>query len=208
MASPADPRGITCRADLLTTVGPAGRGGRVRSHDREYAEFVRARGTALLRTASLLTANPAQAEDLLQTALTKTYLAWTRLRDPAAAEAYTRRVLANASISWWRQKKNRLEQPTERLPDVGMEHPASALAERAAMMDALRQLSPQQRAVLVLRFYEDQSEAQIAAALGVSTGSVKSHASRGLARLRVLLGEDPEAADPGDVPMSRSEEPA
>lgn len=161
----------------------------MRSHDAEYADFVRARGTALLRTAHLLASNPAQAEDLLQISLTKTYLAWPRLRDPGAAEAYTRRVLANASISWWRQKLNRLERPVDVLPDHGVEHPASDLAERAAMMDALRRLSPQQRAVLVLRYYEDQSEAQIAATLGVSTGSVKSHASRGLARLRVLLGE-------------------
>lgn len=179
----------------------------MRSHDSEYAEFVRARGTALLRTAHLLTTNPAHAEDLLQISLTKTYLAWTRLRDPAAAEAYTRRVLANASISWWRQKKNRLEQPTERLPDAGVEHPASLLAEREAMMGALRQLSPQQRAVLVLRFYEDQSEAQIATTLGLSTGSVKSHASRGLARLRVLLGESSDLGDNDDAATSRSEEP-
>jgi RNA polymerase sigma-70 factor (ECF subfamily) len=179
----------------------------VRSHDSEYADFVRARGTALLRTAHLLTTNPAQAEDLLQVSLTKTYLAWTRLRDPAAAEAYTRRVLANASISWWRQKRNRLEQPTEVLPDAGVEHPASALAERDAMMGALRQLSPQQRAVLVLRFYEDQSEAQIAATLGLSAGTVKSHASRGLARLRVLLGESNELDQNDDVASTVSEEP-
>ncbi len=161
----------------------------MRSHDTEYADFVRARGTALLRTAHLLASSPAQAEDLLQISLTKTYLAWTRLRDPAAAEAYTRRVLANASISWWRQKLNRLERPTDVLPERGVEHPDTHVVERAAMMDALRQLPPQQRAVLVLRYYEDQSEAQIAATLGLSAGSVKSHASRGLARLRVLLGE-------------------
>lgn len=180
----------------------------MRSHDVEYAEFVRARGTALLRTAHLLTSNPSQAEDLLQISLTKTYLAWPRLRDPAAAEAYTRRVLANASISWWRQKKNRLELATETLPDKGVEHPSQALAERDAMMAALRQLSPQQRAVLVLRFYEDQSEAQIAAMLGLSAGSVKSHASRGLARLRVLLGESRDLGENGDVATSRTEEPA
>ena len=161
----------------------------MRSHDSEYADFVRARGTALLRTAHLMASGPSQAEDLLQVSLTKTYLAWHRLRDPSAAEAYTRRVLANASISWWRQKPNRLERPAEVLPEVGVEHPAADLAERAAMMDALRRLSPQQRAVLVLRYYEDLSEAQIAATLGLSTGSVKSHASRGLAKLRILLGD-------------------
>lgn len=175
-------------------------------HDAEYADFVRARGTALLRTAHLLTTNRALAEDLLQTSLTKTYLAWPRLRDPAAAEAYTRRVLANSSVSWWRQKRNRLELPSETLPDAGVDHPAAVLAERAAMMDALRQLSPQQRAVLVLRFYEDQSEAEIAATLGLSTGTVKSHASRGLARLRLLLGESDHVAA-GDVPTTTSEEP-
>lgn len=173
----------------------------MRSHDAAYADFVRARGTALLRTAHLLASNPAHAEDLLQISLTKTYLAWTRLRDPAAAEAYTRRVLANASISWWRQKLNRLERAAEMLPEPGVEHPAGQLAERGAMMDALRRLSPQQRAVLVLRYYEDQSEAEIAATLGLSTGSVKSHASRGLARLRVLLG------DGGDLSTTTTQEP-
>ena len=179
----------------------------MRSHDSEYAEFVRARGTALLRTAHLLTANPAHAEDLLQISLTKTYLSWNRLRDPAAAEAYTRRVLANAAISWWRQKRNRLEQPTEFLPDPGVEHPAAALAEREVLISALRTLSPQQRAVLVLRYYEDQSEAQIAATLGLSAGSVKSHASRGLAKLKLLLGDasDPNSSEPA---TTAAEEPA
>jgi RNA polymerase sigma-70 factor (sigma-E family) len=179
----------------------------VASYDSEYAEFVRARGTSLLRTAHLLAGNRAQAEDLLQISLTKTYLAWGRLRDPAAAEAYTRRVLANASISWWRQKRNRLERPTETLPDAGIEHPAAELAERQAIMQALRQLSRQQRAVLVLRYYEDLSEAQIAAALGLSAGSVKRHASRGLARLRILLGEA-DGRDDGSIATDRSEEPA
>lgn len=161
----------------------------MRSHDVEYADFVRARGTALLRTAHLLASNPSHADDLLQIALTKTYLAWTRLRDPALAEAYTRRVMANAAISWWRQKKNRLELPHEVLPEMGVEHAAQRIADRDAIVGALRQLSPQQRAVIVLRYYEDQSEAQIAEALGLSAGSVKSHASRGMARLRALLGE-------------------
>lgn len=174
----------------------------MRSHDVEYADFVRARGTALLRTAHLLASNPSHAEDLLQISLTKTYLAWTRLRDPALAEAYTRRVMANASMSWWRQKKNRLEQPTETLPERGVDHQAETIAERDAIVSALRQLPRQQRAVIVLRFYEDQSEAQIADALGISTGSVKSHAARGVARLRALLG------DTDDVTTSVPEEQA
>lgn len=176
------------------------RGSTMRSYDAEYSEFVRARGTALLRTAHLLTSNPTHAEDLMQISLTKTYLAWGRLRDPGAAEAYTRRVLATTSISWWRRKTNRLEQPAEILPDAGQEHPAGQLAERDAMIDALGQLSPQQRAVLVLRFYEDLTEAQIAQTLGLSAGTVKSHASRGLARLRVLLDET------GDVTTTHAQE--
>jgi RNA polymerase sigma-70 factor (sigma-E family) len=160
----------------------------VRAHDGEYAEFVGARGTALLRTAHLLARGPADAEDLLQTALVKTYLSWHRLRDVAAAEAYTRRVLVNTSISWWRLRRNRDEQPAAYLPDQHVEHPAAELGERAEMIAALRRISPQQRAVLVLRFYEDLSEAQIADTLGLSRGTVKAHTSRGLARLRELLG--------------------
>ena len=101
----------------------------MRSHDSEYAEFVAARATALLRTAHLLSTNPAQAEDLLQTALTKTYLAWPRLRDPGAAEAYTRRALVTSSISWWRRKANQVEQPSDVLPERRVEHPAAELAE-------------------------------------------------------------------------------
>jgi RNA polymerase sigma-70 factor (sigma-E family) len=164
----------------------------VRAHDGEYAEFVSARGTALLRTAHLLARGPADAEDLLQTALVKTYLSWPKLRDVAAAEAYTRRVLVNTSVSWWRLRRNRDEQPAAFLPDQHVAHPAAALGERAVMIAALWQLSPQQRAVLVLRFYEDQSEAQIAETLGLAPGTVKSHSSRGLARLRELLGDHDE----------------
>ncbi|HET7357886.1 MAG TPA: SigE family RNA polymerase sigma factor [Nocardioidaceae bacterium] len=163
----------------------------MRAHDGEYAEFVVARGTALLRTAHLLARGPADAEDLLQTALVKTYLSWPRLRDVTAAEAYTRRILVNTSISWWRLRRN-AERPTSYLPDQHVPHPAAEIGERAEMIAALRQLSPQQRAVLVLRFYEDQSEAQIAETLGMAPGTVKSHASRGLARLRELLGDRDE----------------
>lgn len=164
----------------------------MRAHDREYAEFVGARGTALLRTAHLLARTPSEAEDLLQTALVKTYLSWHRLRDTTAAEAYTRRALVNTSISWWRLLRNRAERPAPYLPDRRVEHPAAEIGERAEMIAALRNLSPQQRAVLVLRFYEDQSEAQIADTLGLSRGTVKAHTFRGLAKLRELLGEGRE----------------
>lgn len=164
----------------------------MRAYDGEYVEFVGARGTALLRTAHLVARGPADAEDLLQTALVKTYMSWPKLRDVAAAEAYTRRILVNTSISWWRLRRNRDEWPAAYLPDRHVPHPAAEIGERAEMIAALRQLSPQQRAVLVLRFYEDQSEAQIAETLGMAAGTVKSHAARGLTRLRELLGDRDE----------------
>lgn len=167
----------------------------MRSHDADYTAFVEVRGTALLRTARLLSSQPSQAEDLLQTALTKTYLAWPRLRDPGAAEAYTRRVLVTSTISWWRRRFNRMEHATDVVPDLGVAARDDEVAERDELMAALRRLSPQQRAVLVLRYYEDQSELEIASCLGIATGSVKAHASRGLARLRQILGEDADLAD-------------
>jgi RNA polymerase sigma-70 factor (sigma-E family) len=163
------------------------KGGTVRE-DQELAfrSFVAGRSHALQRTAYLLAGDRHLAEDLLQTALTKTYLAWPRIKDPNAVEAYTRRVLVTTSTSWWR-RKSAAEHPTEDVPEASIADSASDYGERDAMWRELRRLPARQRAVMVLRYYEDRSEAEIADLLGCSTGTVKAHASRAMAALKVRL---------------------
>jgi RNA polymerase sigma-70 factor (ECF subfamily) len=149
-----------------------------RNADAEFREFVAARSTALLRTAYLLSGGDwALAEDLLQTTLTKTYLAWGRIRNREAPESYVRRTLATTATSWWRRRWHG-ERPTAMLPEIGRPDPGAEFDERDALSRLVLALPVRQRAVLVLRFYEDLSEADIARTLGLSTGTVKSHASR------------------------------
>lgn len=161
-----------------------------RPTDGEFTEFAHASWASLYRTAYLLLGDPADAEDLVQTALAKTYAAWPQVRDVDAAPGYARTVLVNTASSWFRRRSWRNERPTESLPDrahpAGYEHDPS---DRPALMSALAVLPPRQRAVIVLRFYEDLSVAQAAAALGCSEGTVKSQTSDALARLRTLLGD-------------------
>jgi RNA polymerase sigma-70 factor (sigma-E family) len=157
--------------------------------EEEFREFVAARSSALLRTAYLLAGDWATAEDLLQTALTKTYLAWKRLGGIDAIEPYTRRVLINTSTSWWRRRWHG-ERPTEVLPErQGPDQHEEAL-ERDLLWRHVRALPTRQRAVLVLRFYEDLSEAQTADLLDISPGTVKSQTSRALSTLRKRLGAE------------------
>jgi len=154
--------------------------------EEEFREFVAARSSALLRTAYLLAGDWATAEDLLQTALTKTYLAWKRLGGIEAVEPYTRRVLVNTATSWWRRRWHG-ERPTEMLPErAGPDQHAQAL-ERDVLWRHVRALPPRQRAVLVLRFYEDLTEARTADLLDISPGTVKSQTARALATLRKRL---------------------
>jgi RNA polymerase sigma-70 factor (sigma-E family) len=157
--------------------------------DREFREFVSARSAALLRTAYLLAGDWATAEDLLQITLTKTYLAWRRLGGIDAVEPYARRVLVNTSTSWWRRRWHG-ERPTEVLPDRPAPDRLDEHLERDALWRHVKQLPPGQRAVLVLRFYEDQSEADTARLLGVSVGTVKSQCARALATLRTRLADE------------------
>jgi len=156
-----------------------------------FASYVRARQPVLLRTARSLTANPSDAEDLLQTALTKTYVAWERIEDHRALDGYVRRALLNTRTSQWRKRKvdefvcEELPEP-EPLP-AGAD-PAEHQALHDAMWRAIQKLPARQRAMVVLRYYEDLSEVQTAEVLGVSVGTVKSAVSRALGKLR----EDPE----------------
>ncbi|WP_432092201.1 SigE family RNA polymerase sigma factor [Streptomyces sp. bgisy100] len=155
-----------------------------------FSSYVRARGPVLLRTARSLTANPCDAEDLLQTALTKTYLAWERIEDHRALDGYVRRALVNTRTSQWRKRKVD-EFACDDLPEretVPAPDPAEHQVLRDAMWRAILRLPDRQRAMVVLRYYEDLSEAQTAELLGVSVGTVKSAVSRALSKLR----DDPE----------------
>lgn len=156
--------------------------------DERFREFVAARSTALLRTAYLLTGDWAHAEDLLQTALTKTYLAWRRLGTIEAVEPYARRVLVTTATSWWRRRWHG-EKPTGTLPEVSGPDGADERAERDLLWRFVCGLPTRQRAVLVLRFYEDQTEAETARLLDISVGTVKSQCARALTSLRRRLAE-------------------
>ncbi|GAA1258567.1 hypothetical protein GCM10009677_06660 [Sphaerisporangium rubeum] len=151
--------------------------------DEEFREYVVARGPALLRAAHRLTGQPADAEDLLQAALARTYLAWERINDPAALDGYVRRAMVNINISWWRRRKLE-EYPAEHLPDTPAREVPSPGEIHELLEEALARLPVRQRTAIVLRYYEDMSEPEIAQALGVSVGTVKSTVSRGMAKLR------------------------
>jgi RNA polymerase sigma-70 factor (sigma-E family) len=146
-----------------------------------FDEFVGGRSQALLRTAYLLTGDHALAEDLLQTALTKCWFAWGRIDGPP--EPYVRRAIATTYATWWRRKW-RAERPTGSLPERATAAGTGTVDDRDALWRALGALPRRQRAVVVLRYYEDLSEAETATALGVSVGTVKSQAAKALATLR------------------------
>jgi RNA polymerase sigma-70 factor (sigma-E family) len=155
--------------------------------DEEFTEFVHAAWPGLYRTAYLMLGDHQLAEDLTQAALAKTYASWRKVKDRAAAPAYARVVLANTASSWFRKRSWRNERPTETLPDRGVEHDPST---RTAVVDALATLAPGQRTVVVLRYYDDLSVREVAHALGISEGTVKSQTHAALARLREVLGDD------------------
>jgi RNA polymerase sigma-70 factor (sigma-E family) len=159
--------------------------------EAEFDDFVVARSSALLRTAYLLTGDLDRAEDLLQTALAKAWFAWRRIEwEP---EAYVRRIMATTSASWWRRRWTG-ESPRSELPETRTNERAESevVDERNDLWLALRRLPPRQRAVVVLRYLEDRSEAETAQLLDCSPGTVKSQAAKALAKLRV----DPALSPP------------
>ena len=121
----------------------------------EFAEFVAARSGALHRAAYLMVSDRALAQDLVQEALTKTYVAWPRLRDTGNAEAYTRKAITTTAITWYRRKAWSSERVTETLPDHGAADHADGVARSTALVAALRSLPVRQRVAVVLRYYED-----------------------------------------------------
>jgi len=155
--------------------------------EREFRDFVAARSVALQRTAYLLTGDWALAEDLVQTALLKTYLAWQRVGGIAAVEPYARKVMVNTATSWWRRRW-RGERPTAEMPERPHPDGAEQWLERDRVWQLVKTLPAGQRAVLVLRFYEDLTEVETARLLGVSVGTVKRQTSRAFGSLRKRLG--------------------
>jgi RNA polymerase sigma-70 factor (sigma-E family) len=151
--------------------------------DEEFGRFVAARCVSLCRTAYLLTGDWQAGEDLVQEALTRTYLRRRRLHSPAALEPYARKVLVTLYLTS-RRRLWRSELPFARVPDRAVSSGMDDVVARNGLWPALMALSAQQRAVLVLRYFEDLTEAEIAQVLGCSPGAVKTHASRGLERLR------------------------
>ena len=158
--------------------------------ERQFGDFVAARSLALRRFAYLLCGDWHQAEDAVQNALTKLYLRWERLDNPLLAEPYLRRILVTTLIDESRRGWFRRETVWQQPPDEELAaDPANASADRLAVLAALTQIPARQRAVLVLRFWEDQSVEQVAAILGCAPGTVKSQTAHGLAKLRGILGD-------------------
>ena len=154
--------------------------------DTAYCRFVEQCSPRLLRTAYLLTGDHHHAEDLLQTAFMIVYTRWDQLRDPQAAEAYVQRTLVTTHANWWRRRSWH-ERPIAVVPDQVATIDAPGHDDE--LWAALQSLPRQQRAVVVLRFYEDKSVEETAELLGVSTGTVKSHTSRALACLRLRVSQ-------------------
>ncbi len=153
----------------------------------DFDEFVAARSSGLLRTAYLLTHDHALAEDLLQTSLTKAWFAWGRIS--GSPEAYVRKVLFHTYATWWRRRWNG-EQATEVLPEPAHREGrdgdrTDATGAGVDLWTAMERLPRRQRAVVVLRYFEDLTEAQTAEVLGCTVGTVKSQCSRALAKLRI-----------------------
>jgi RNA polymerase sigma-70 factor (sigma-E family) len=151
-----------------------------------YEEYVAARWTALYRTAYLLAGNHADAEDLVQTALVKAYLSWSKVTTASVPDAYVRRILTNAFLSGRRPLRVSRERLVDQPPEVDVA--AAENHDRLVLWPHVSALPPRQRAVVVLRYYEDLSEQQIAETLGCSPGTVKSTASAALRTLRTRLG--------------------
>lgn len=158
--------------------------------DTSFEEFVVGSSARLFTMARLLTGgHRAEAEDLLQGAFERAYRRWGRISRRADPERYVRQILVNASVDRWRRLRRHPEAPLVVTgPDPGTADLAAAVADRDLLLRGLTALPPRQRAVLVLRYFEDFSEAQTATMLGCSVGTVKSQTARGLARLRDSTG--------------------
>jgi RNA polymerase sigma-70 factor (sigma-E family) len=163
----------------------------------DFESYAAVRRAHLRRTAYLLTGDWDRAEDVVQDTLTKLFVHWRRASRADDLDAYVRRMLVNAFLSE-RRRPWRRERSTDELPDTSYADPSGGSDDRDELRRALVSLGPSQRAVIVLRYWDDLSVEQTADALGCSTGNVKSQSARGLAHLRAVLGRsdepDPEVA--------------
>lgn len=162
--------------------------------DEEFERFVRARWHELFRYALALTGRYSDAEDLVQEALVKTGAAWSRIRRRDDPEGYVRRTMTRTHISSWRRARR--EWLRREVPERARVEPGHVRVDAdVGLWRAVVELPPRQRAVLVLRYYQGLSEAEIAATLGVSQGTVKSQAARALAKLRAVVARPDEPVD-------------
>lgn len=153
--------------------------------EREFLEYVAGRQASLFKLAMLLTGHRQQAEDLLQSTLARVAQHWKRVSRAEHLDAYVRRVLYHEQVAWWRRRGGKLEEPTSHPPDRAAPGDlADGAVLRLRVADALRALPVRQRTALVLRFYEDLPESEIAAVMGCTVGTVRTHTARALARLR------------------------
>ena len=166
--------------------------------DADFDQFMNATWASLFRTAYLLTGDYQLAEDVVQSAFAKVFLSWSKISTMAQPVSYTRKIVTNEAMSWWRRRSSS-EVPTQELPverHVGHEE---RVTQASVVRAALASIPSRQRAVMVLRYYEDLSEAEIADTLNMSTGSVKAHASAARAALARRLGAVDDDATNGDA---------
>jgi RNA polymerase sigma-70 factor (sigma-E family) len=165
-----------------------------------FREFVHTRLRRLSHVAYLLTGDHHAAEDLVQVTLIKVAANWPRVAAARDPDAYVRKILYHANISAWRRWRRVREEPTAELPDKPFEHDETNRAVRRLMLEAaLAKLTPRQRAVLVLRYFEDLSEADTSVILGCSVGTVKSQTHHALSRLRILAPDLADLVDGSEV---------
>jgi RNA polymerase sigma-70 factor (sigma-E family) len=171
--------------ELLSGAGPTAEALFIEMYTLHYQRLV--------RSAALLVRDVPTAEEVVQDAFVSMHDAWRRLRDTENALAYVRQVVVNRSRSVLRHKMVVDRNPEKPAPDMpSAEHGALVSLERAAVVAALLRLAPRQREAIVLRYYADLSEGEIAAAMGISRGAVKSHTARGMASLRAALEQEPQ----------------
>lgn len=171
-----------------------------------FTEFVAASSASLYRTAYLMVGDRDLAHDLVQEALVKTYAAWPRLRDPSKADVYTRKAITTTYISWWRRKSWSAERPRDDVPDRAAgdgRGQGTDVVDRLWLWEEIQRLPPRQRAAIVLRYYEDLTEAQTAEVMDCAVGTVKSQVFQALRRLRERLGPDAERLLPNELAVQR-----